>query len=228
MLGTLSEFTLAQLLQLFALSENSGTITVHAGNQHTRLLIESERVVGLGAPEFDPRADFLRIELLPSRTRHALHELDPRKDTPGLSLLVGNLVDPNQWEQYDARRLEQDVYPLLNEDDGAFEITVERCPPAPIRVSASVQQLILDSTRWEAESAALRSSGYTLDRTWQRPDAVSHDGDVSLERTSWLVWSAVCMPSTIAEVALRIGIPDLVAATAVRRLHEAGLLQRVP
>lgn len=226
MLGTLSEFTLAQLLQLFALSEKSGTITIHAGSRRTRILIESDRVTGLGAADFDALVDFLRIEMLPVRLRTALQDLAPRKETPGLSLLVGNLIDPQRWQQYIARHFEQDVYPLLNEEDGAFEITVERCPPAPLKVSASIQQLILEGSRWEAESDALRSEGYHPDGSWQRLPERIHDPASGIEHASWLVWAALGSRATIADVAARIGVPDLVAASAVKELHRTGLLQR--
>lgn len=226
MIGALSEFTLGQLLQLFSLAEKSGTITVHSASIHTRLLIESDRVVGLGAPDFDVRADALRIALLPHRTRNALNEIIYRPDTPGLSLIVGNLLSPRRWEQYLARQFEQQVYPMLNEDDGAFEITVERCPPAPLRVSVTVQQLILDSSRWEAESERLRADGYHLDGTWRRIEPPTDVEVQELGQPGWMLWHIMRERMTIADAAQRLAIPDLTAATAVRRLHAAGLLTR--
>jgi hypothetical protein len=130
MLGTLAEFTLTHLLQLFALSEKMGTTTVHAGTLHTRMLLESDRVVGFGAADFDVRAELAKLALLSTIARNALNAVEPREDTPGLSLLSGNLIEPRRWNLYVARCFEQDIYPLLNEDDGAFEITVEGAVPA--------------------------------------------------------------------------------------------------
>jgi len=224
MLGTLSEFTLAQLLQLFALSEKSGALVVHAAQRHVRLTIESDRVVGMGGTETDAHREALQLELMPATVRTNLASLSPRPDTPGLSLLAGNMLDPARWEHYVARRFEQDVYPLLNETDGAFEITVERSPFAPIRVSTSVQQIILEGSRWEAETEALRSEGYHLDRVWARATAARTDG-ASYSRATWLVWASLARPASIADIGRRLGIPDLVTATAVRRLHGEGALQ---
>jgi hypothetical protein len=228
MFGTLSEFTLTHLLQLFALSEKMGSITVHAGSLHTCLLIESDRVVGIGASDFNVRSELMKLDLLPSESLTALAALDPREDTPGLSIISGNLVDPSRWDLYVARRFEQDVYPLLNEDEGTFEISVDRSLPAPMRVSATIQQLILDGSRWEAESDALRADGYYLDRMWQRATEDPPASDVILGHDGWLVWSALRNRSTISDAAHRLGVPELVAAAAVKQLHEHGRLRRVP
>ncbi|RIK46944.1 MAG: hypothetical protein DCC58_01550 [Chloroflexi bacterium] len=228
MLGSLSEFTLAQLLQLFALAERSGTITLHSGALHTRLLIESDRVIGIGATGDDLREEILSLELLPQATRNALLALSPRPDTPGLSLLLANIVDPACWSDFIARRFEQDVYPLLNADEGAFEATVERCPPAVLQVSATVQQLILDHTRWEAESEALRSSGYHLDGRWQRTSERAISEPAPLTRAMWLTWCGLREASTLSALAQRVGLPDLSVATAIKHLHAHGLVARAP
>lgn len=225
--GTLAEFTLAQLMQMYALAEKSGVIEVTANERVARVLIESERVIGLGADGYDIRGELLSLDFLPTNTRSELAGLTPRPEAPGLSHLAAGMLDPTRWDRFTARHVEQHIYPVLNAIDGEFQASVERCPPVPIRVNLTIQQLILDCSRWEAETEALRAEGYDLDSRWCRLNRESAT-TMEFDQISWLLWSILTDPMSVRDAAQRVGVPELTAASGVRHLHRQRLIQTSP
>jgi hypothetical protein len=226
MIGQLSEFTLAQLLQFFALAERSGAITVRALERESRLIVEGDRIIGWGLEDYDVRSALLATELLAESSLESIRSLDPRLETPGLSFVVRNLIEPDRWDAFARRQIEQDVYPLLTVESGDFEVVVGRCPPAPLRVSYTVNSLILDGSRWESEMEAAQLEGLTSDSLWQRDMSAAPREDFTFSSIDWMVWTITIEPQPIAVVARRLGLPDLDTTTAVRRLHQAGYLRR--
>jgi len=224
--GSLSEFTLAQLLQFFALAERSGTVTVNALERQSRLFVEGDRIVGWGLDAFDVRASLASCVLLPEAARADIEDVRPRDDTPGLSFVVRNLLEPDRWDAYAQRQLEQDIYPLLSVDDGAFDIEVHRCPPAPLRLSIPINSLILDGSRWESEMEAAKLDGYDVSVSWSRRGLGLGDRTLNLTGSEWLVWAMLATPATIEEVAHQVCIPDLAAIGNVRRLEALRLIER--
>lgn len=224
--GRLSEFTLAQLLQFFALAERSGTVSVHTPDRRSRLLVEGDRIIGWGLPEFDVRETLTSCDLLPSFASDSIRNVRPRGDTPGLSFVIRNLIEPERWEAYAQRQLEQDIYPLLSEDEGEFEVEVLRCPPAPLRLSIPINSLILDGSRWESEMEAAKLDGFRLDSTWQRAAVDNYDAATRLSGPEWLVWASIAAPGRIADIAARLCIPDLMTIGAIRRLASLGFVER--
>jgi hypothetical protein len=224
MQGQLSEFTMAELLQLFALAERTGTLLVTTSAGSSRVLLESGRVVGIGAEDYNVHETLSGCELLPARSGAALDSINPTPMTPGLSFIVRNLVEPERWELFARRCVEQEVYPYLSEEQGSFEISVERIPICPLAVSLSVQQLVLDGSRWQSEMEEYEEDGFGLGTIFERRTEVSDRHTVS--HVEWLVWSILDRPQSIASIARRIGIPDLEATSAVRKMANSGLVQR--
>jgi hypothetical protein len=228
MRGSLSEFTLNHLLQLFGVAERTGSVTIESAGCRVELLVEVNRVTGLGLDGFDPRESLLACELLPSSSRATLLAVTPRPDTPGLSMLARNAVEPERWEAFVQRLLEQHVYPLLNCEHGAFEVTIGRCPPPALRMSVSIQQIILDATRWEAETEALHDEGYRSDSRWER--SAAHAAATNMGQfsgTQWLIWAIATEPTSIGEASRRLCLPELATTSAVKRLHGLGVLEPV-
>lgn len=224
MQGELSEFTMAELLQLFALSERSGTLQVETPKGRSRVLLESGRVIGIGLPDFNVHDEIMACELMPARSGASLHSVTPTPMTPGLSFIVRNLVEPERWNLFVRRCLEQQVYPYLTRDQGTFEVVVERAPFCPLVVSLSVQQLILDGSRWEAEMSEHRQDGFYLESQFLRSDDIPISSAVS--SLEWLIWCALDEPQKVARVAERVGLPDLDTLSTVRKLLSAGWIQR--
>ncbi|HUG16526.1 MAG TPA: DUF4388 domain-containing protein [Thermomicrobiales bacterium] len=222
----MSEFTLAQLLQFFALAERSGTVTVSALDRQSRLFVESDRIVGWGIDKFDARDSLAACELMPAAATAAIESVRPRIDTPGLSFVVRNLIEPDRWDAYAQRQLEQDVYPLLSVDDGEFNVEIHRGPPAPLRLSIPINSLILDGSRWESEMEAAKLDGFRLNDKWRRLCLDAPNRSVTLSSSEWLVWATLAAPASIADVARRICVPDLTAIGNVRRLLSMGLIER--
>lgn len=222
MQGQLSEFTLAELLQLFALAERTGTVLVTSPSRSCRVLLESGRVVGIGLEGYDVHNDLRACELLPTRSGASLDSVVPAPSTPGLSFIIRNLIEPERWELFSRRCLEQQVFPMLTQGNGSFQISVERVPFCPLTVNIPVQQLVLDGSRWEAEMNEHRHDGFGLTSVWARSGNELEGG--SLSTVEWLVWAILGEPQSISAISSRVCIPDLEATSAVRRLAEHRLL----
>lgn len=224
MQGELSEFTMAELLQLFALAERTGTLQVETPRSSSRVLLESGRIVGIGMPDFNVHDAIVSLELLPARSGASLQSVTPTPMTPGLSFIVKNLVEPERWDLFVRRCLEQQVYPFLTREQGTFEAVIERTPFCPLVVSMSVQQLVLDGSRWAAEIAEHRQDGFNLESRFERSELVPSGSAVTA--LEWLVWSILDGPQKVARIAERVGIPDLDTLTTVRKLQAGGWVQR--
>jgi hypothetical protein len=205
--GRLSEFTLGQLLQLLALAERSGTITVTANGRTSRVAVESDRVIGWGLDQHDPRELVVACDLLSPRTRKSIDRITPRSDTPGLSFIVRNLVEPRRWDAIANRQLEQEVYPFLGAEDGTFEVEV-----------------MPDSSRWESEMEAARLDGYRLGSMWRRGQTLPTE-ELRISSVEWMVWARMTEPLSLADIAARLAISDLATIGAIRRLRVYGMVE---
>jgi hypothetical protein len=223
MQGTLAEFTLAQLLQFMSIAERSGTITVRSSERASRLLVDGDRISGWGFDDYDLLETIEECELLPESVRASLNGVIRKSDTPGLSAVVSNLVEPGRWSAFVERILEQEVYPILNSDDGEFEVRVGPCPPAPLRFSLPVNSLILDGSRWESEIEAAEQAGLSVETAWQRNSELPH-ASTSLDAQQWMIWAALTTPRTIANLARSLCLPNLPTISAVRRLRQLELV----
>lgn len=217
MQGVLSEFTLAELLQLFALAERTGTIAVQGAEGSTQVFLESGKVVGLGDESFNVHSEVMACELLPARNGAALNAVTPTASSPGLSFIVRNLIEPERWDLFVRRCLEQEIYPLLSSEQGSFTVTVERIPPCPLTLATSVQQLVLDGSRWEAEMEEHRLDGFGPTSSWVR--AETPEQALVMSSIDWLVWAILEEELSVRELARRLCVPELDATSAVRRLH---------
>jgi hypothetical protein len=212
------------LLQLLALAERSGTITVTANGRTSRVAVESDRVIGWGLDQHDPRELVVACDLLSPRTRKSIDRITPRSDTPGLSFIVRNLVEPRRWDAIANRQLEQEVYPFLGAEDGTFEVEVMPGPPAPFRYSRTVNSVVLDSSRWESEMEAARLDGYRLGSMWRRGQTLPTE-ELRISSVEWMVWARMTEPLSLADIAARLAISDLATIGAIRRLRVYGMVE---
>jgi hypothetical protein len=146
-------------------------------------------------------------------------------DTPGLSFVIRNQIEPDRWESFAQRQLEQDIYPLLSAEEGDFEIQVLRNPPAPLRLSIPINSMILDGSRWESEMEAASQEGYPLESRWRRADHPTPKTTLELSGVEWMVWAMLTAPRSIAEIAQLLCMPDLATIGAIKRLRSLDTIQ---
>lgn len=224
MQGELREFTMAELLQLFALAEKTGTLDVSTPSGNSSVQLESGRVIGIGTPGFDVHKAVQACELMPTRTGATISDITPTSNAAGLSFVVRNMVEPQRWDLFSRRCIEQLVYPYLSQDEGTFEVNVERPGNCPLAVSLSVQQLVLDGSRWQSEMEEHLEEGYRQSTRVMRRDETPEL--VRLSQLEWLIWASADRPQDIGSIARRVGVPDLDAIDTVRRLLTNGWFQR--
>jgi hypothetical protein len=227
MRGSLDEFTLAEVLQLFSITEKSGVLYVEARGQRSNFYIEGGRLVGWGGEDGAVINELVCHEALLAPA------IPPHRSTPnpepasGASLIARNSVEPFRWNLVVRRILERHVYPCLDATDGELELRIQPPPAAPIHLSVGIQELILDGSRAEADRVLMAKQGYSANSRWQRVTLGDAGSSPSLDRLDWLVWVALREPCSIAEAAARIQAPELDVGHAVHRLHRLGLLDAV-
>jgi hypothetical protein len=143
-----------------------------------------------------------------------------------LDFIIRNLLEPHRWDWFTRRLLEQDIYPVLTLEHGAFEVSAALSDPPPVGLSLSVQELILDGSRWEADMQELADDGFSIAGTWRRAARDPNLPGVELNSATWLIWAALGRPERIGAIADRVAMPDLDAVRAIKALHQSGLVER--
>jgi hypothetical protein len=224
--GTLQEFSLGDILQLYQISGRTGIVRTWRNDSLTHLIfVDRGRISGAGADQWDLIDEIRQIEWLSADTRAQLESMREDGGTTGLSLIAKALLPPNAWENFSERQLERLVFPALLWDEGEFEAIVNQVPRvAPFRVNQSPQQLVLSAARWDEELASAERSGYTVDSRWVRTDqpqsTFAQDAEDHLH-----VLPLMTHPRTIEELAAAAGLSTLRVIDQIRQFSDAGLVQ---
>lgn len=227
MRGTIDEFSLGDILQLYQISGRTGTVSVWRGDApaHT-VYVDRGRISGAGAEDWSLVEQIRRIEWLTDDVRQQLDFIERDGDLTGLSLIARALLPSHAWEYFSERQLEQLVFPILTWTSGEFEAEVDRIPRvAPLRIDQSPQQLVLSAARWEEEIRDAERDGYTLGSSWVRtasaPETPTADASEPCN-----VATLMDRPRTIAELGTAAGVSTLRVIDQVRRLHESGMVRQ--
>lgn len=232
MRGKLSEFSVADLLQLYQIAGKSGRLTVwneavgvdgeHRGRTHT-FYFDRGLVNGAGADQWHLMTELQRIELLPEDVREQLAALEDDESQAGLGLIARALLTPPAWDQFVDLQIEQLIYTPLAWRQGDFEAEVDAHPRiAPLRIKQAPQQLILNAARWEEEIRRAETDGIDRDGWWQRTDA---SADVTNGEQDPLL-TLLAQPRTLADLASAAGIGRLPLIDRLRSLNARRLVEQ--
>lgn len=225
MRGSLSEFTIAELAQLFALSEKSGVIRITHGERCSSLFFEAGRIVGWDSEAFDLSDAVNKCQVLRPAT-DVLRDITTEDGNIALASIVQSAIDPARWEPFVQRLLESHVYPLLSAEEGDFEVETGRIPAPKVLLNLSVQQLILDGSRWEADLNELAHEGYGVTTIWKRYETIPANPNIELSALDWLIWSHLRLPRNIEDIAESLCFPVLETADAVKSLYLKRVVDR--
>lgn len=234
MRGKLSEFSVADLLQLYQIAGKSGRLTVW--NESAGVGMDAENrvrshtfyfdrglVSGAGADQWQLMAELQRIELLPEDARRQLALLKSDDSQAGLGLIARAVLTPAVWDQFVDLQIEQLIYTPLAWRQGDFEAEVDTHPRiAPLRVKQAPQQLILNAARWEEELRRAETEGIARNGCWQRTGA---SADVTGEERDPLL-TLLDHPRCLADLARAAGIGRLPLIDRLRALNARGLVEQ--
>ncbi|MEX2425894.1 MAG: DUF4388 domain-containing protein, partial [Thermomicrobiaceae bacterium] len=175
MRGSLEEFSLGDILQLYQISGRTGIVRAWRGESLTHVIhVDRGRVSGAGADQWNLIEEIRKIEWLTEEVASQLNLIVRDGDGTGLSLIARALLSSYAWDCFCERQLERLVYPVLIWSTGEFEAAVSEVPRvAPLRINQSPQQLVLSAARWEEELRSAESAGFNRYSRWQRTD-VAH------------------------------------------------------
>lgn len=220
MQGSLREFTVSDLLQLFQIAVKSGRLEVRGPGQPITIFFEEGTVSGIGAAQWSLVAELRRIEWLTPDILHQLELLAEADDDAGLSLMVRAMLTPAVWGHFVERQLEVLIYPLLDLREGTFEIHVDEEPSlVPLRIDQAPQQIILNAARWHEELARAAQDGLTPESVWRRAFVVGHGP------SGHLLLSLLRRPRSVSDLAAAAGMSTLQIFDRLRRLRDAGLVE---
>lgn len=222
MRGSLSDFGVVDILQLFQISAKTGTLEVRDGRNTYTLYFDRGHVSGLGADHWNLIAELRRIEWLAPDVRQQLDLLEKDGSYVGLSLIARALLTPAVWDQFVERQVEALIYPLFDLSEGEFRAAVDVIPQvAPLRIDLAPQQLILNAARWQEELRRASYAGTGPESIWRRSVAPggSSGGDVIL--------ALLAHPRSVSDLAAAAGLSVLATVDRVGRLSRDGLVEPV-
>ncbi len=226
MRGTLDEFSLGDILQLYQISGRTGMVRTWRGDSLTHIIyVDRGRISGAGADQWNLIEELQRIEWLSDEVRAQLQYMDEDGGTTGLSMIARALLSQHAWDCFTERQLECLVYPALIWGSGDFEAIVSEVPRvAPLRVNQSPQQLVLSAARWEEEMRSAELAGYASHSRWVRSSLAERFSVDPLDENHQLL-PLMASPRSIEALAAAAGLSTLRVIDQIRQLVDAGLVQ---
>jgi hypothetical protein len=224
--GTLEEFSLGDILQLYQISGRTGSVRAWRDNSLAHVIyVVRGRVSGAGADQWDLINEIQRIEWLTEDVKAQLDSIGREGGGTGLSLIARVLLTPNVWDCFCERQLERLVFPALTWSTGEFEATVSEIPRvAPLRINQSPQQLVLSAARWDEELRSAEQAGFTRNSIWVRlRDVPEFPVDIANEQHQLL--PRLDRPRSIEDLAAAAGLSSLRVIDQIRQLCDAGLVE---
>lgn len=213
--GNLSEFSVADLLQLYQIAVKTGTIEVQAGERRHTLYLDRGHVSGVGAEGWELVTELRRIEWLTPEVRQQLDLMEDGGGYVGLSLIARALLTPRRWDQFVELQIEELIYPILSLTEGTFIAEVDVIPRvAPLRINQPPQQIILNHSRWEADMRAAAQEGFGGQGVWRRTRLPDTDDDLLLHLLN--------RPRRLDDLAPAAGLSRLQVTDRMRRLRALG------
>ncbi len=228
MRGSLEEFSLGDILQLYQISGRTGVIRAWRSDSFTHVIyVDRGRISGAGADQWSLIEEVRRIEWLTDEVKSQLSfiEGDGGGGGTGLSLIARALLTTHAWENFTERQLEQLVFPALIWTGGEFEAIVSQIPRvAPLRVNQSPQQLVLSAARWEEEMRSAERAGFSADTRWTRTELAERYA-VDMHDEPQQLLPLLHRERSIEELAAAGGLSTLRVIDQIRQLCDAGLVQ---
>jgi hypothetical protein len=226
MRGSLEEFTLGDILQLYQISGRTGVVRAWREDSLTHAIhVDRGRVSGAGADQWNLIEEIRKIEWLTEEVESQLKFIDRDGDGTGLSLIARALLSSYAWECFCERQLERLVYPALIWTRGDFEATVSEVPRvAPLRINQSPQQLVLSAARWEEELRSAEQAGFTRDSRWSRTDQSGRSIVDTYEHHQLM--PLMEHPRSIEELAAAAGLSTLRVIDQIRQLHDTDAVRQ--
>jgi hypothetical protein len=224
--GTLEEFSLGDILQLYQISGRTGFVRVWRDESLVYVIhVDRGRVSGAGADHWNLIEEIQLIEWLGDDVKSQLRSIDRDGGGSGLSLIVRALLSAHAWDFFCERQLEQLVYPALIWGKGEFDAIVTSVPRvAQLRINQSPQQLVLSAARWEEELRSAEQAGFSRDSRWARIGESRRFVIDSVDEHHQLA-PLLGQPKTIEELSAAAGLSTLRVIDQLRQLSEAGVVR---
>jgi len=220
--GSLSDFNVVDILQLFQISAKTGSLEVRDGRHTYILYFNRGHISGAGASHWNLLDELRRIEWLAPDVRQQLDLLEKDERGVGLSLIARALVTPAVWDPFVERQVEMLIYPLFDLAQGEFIATVGVRPQvAPLRLDLVPQQVILNAARWQEELRRAEYAGTGPASVWRRTATPgSGPGDD-------VILPLLTRPRSIEDLAAAAGLAVLTTIERVSRLSREGWVEPV-
>lgn len=234
--GSLSEFSLPNVLQLVKMSGNTGVLTLRREGQWGRLYFRDGNIYfAFVDPQAVPLGERLvrvgaitPVQLEEGLTAQREHGEGARL---GAVLVALGHLDRGALAEAVADQIEESAFSLLGWTEGEFEFTGGGCPAdEDIVVEMTVDGLIIEGCRrideWDLIMASLGSLQHVP--RLEFPEALGERGGVSFTTDEWRVVSLVDGRRDAGSVIRDSGLNRFLAAKTLHRLVVAEVVRMRP
>jgi hypothetical protein len=231
--GNLRDFSITQLLNLINLARKTGTLSVEATNQQTRICFKEGKLVFASLGEQDGQLAqvlFKAGKLSQEQARTILAQGSSTGDKRlGMMLIQRGLVTQDDILQSVRKHIEDVIFRVFTWSEGMFRFEPNVLPPDErITVPINLENVIMEGTRRLKESEQLQDELPNLDmalRFTDRPDVQMRNINLSVEE--WRVVSFINPRNSIRQIAKANNLSDLQIRRIIYGMLQAGLVEMV-
>lgn len=230
--GSLREASLPDVLQLLAMGQKTGCLSVTDRTNFGSIYFERGRIIYAAIVNRRDRLGDLLVKnglLDPAVLADAVNDQATEPDRRlGQLLVERGAISPQQLEQYIRLQIEEAVYYLFTWTQGSFYFEADEAPDeGAMRVSINPENLLLEGARRIDEWSLIEQKIPSLDLVFrlERPLAELAGADLSEEQRKIL--PLLDGRHTVHEVVEESGLVEFDVGKAVYGLLQAGIVKQV-
>lgn len=229
--GNVDSFGLSEILQLIAVQQKTGMLTVSASDKKTRVFFfKNGQVMSTRdrrRRESDPFLEYLtRYGILDQTGLGRLDQICAQSKLDMLEVLVSeDFMSADELEQHWRRQIQESMHEVLTWDQCSYKFMSSDGVVSGIRSVAefNIEGMLMECMRRIDEQPRLRELYPHNEIVISRGDAGPGEG-AEMTSNERAVFELVTKPTTIRELIAHAGLPEFEVYEAIRELYDKSML----